>query len=107
MNPRQETPVAREDVPDDYRFQASITAHPVIRDEQGVIRYARNILVASLFDQVLINAPHVIYPNLYSVSRSIMDCLLDSVSLNDMWLLYQRGAWSRDELRATEENETQ
>lgn len=69
MKPRQETPIAREDVPEYYQFQASITTHPIIRDEQGVIRYKRNTLIYYLYERI---------------------------SINDMVLMYQRGAWERD-----------
>ncbi len=70
MKYRQETLINREDLPEAYQFQASITSHPVIRDEQGVIRYQVNPLVEYLHEHV---------------------------SMNDMVLLYQRGAWSQEQ----------
>ena len=69
MKQRKETPINREELPESYSFQASLIQHPIIQDEQGVIRYQLNPLV---------------------------DWLQEHVSLNDMWRLYQHGAWSRE-----------
>lgn len=64
-------PVPQEDLPEWAQFQASLTTHPIILDEQGVLRYAANPLICWLQERV---------------------------SINDMWIAYARsGAWTREQ----------
>jgi hypothetical protein len=63
--------VPPSELPDWAQFQASLTTHTIVRDEQGILRYAINPLVRWLEDHV---------------------------SLNDMWIAYRRtGAWTREQ----------
>lgn len=63
-------PVDKQSVPTWAQFQVSLSNHPIIRDDQGVLRYQENPLTCYL---------------------------LEHVSVNDMWLLYRRKAWSREQ----------
>ena len=69
MKQRKETLVPREELPVWAQFQASLSEHPIIRDEYGMFRYQLNPLTS---------------------------WLLDHVDLNEMCRLYQLGLWSRD-----------
>jgi hypothetical protein len=63
--------IPQSELPDWAQFQASLTTHPIVLDEQGVLRYVTNPLVRWLEDRV---------------------------SLNDMWIVYRRkGAWTREQ----------
>ena len=62
--------ISDDDIPDWAHFAVGLTEHPVIRDDQGVLRY--------------------------QASR-IHRWLCDHIDLNEMAVAYQHGAFSRDE----------
>ena len=63
--------VPPSELPDWAQFQTSLTTHPIVRDEQGILRYAINPLT----------------------------CWLENrIDLNEMWIAYRRkGAWTREQ----------
>ena len=69
IHKRIETPVSREEIPETVRFSATLTDHPIIQDEQGVLRYKQNPLVCWLSGHI---------------------------DLNEMWRSYGQGTWSRE-----------
>src|SRR6266568_5737969 len=71
MEQRQGTFVTREDVPEWAQFQVSLTKHPIVRDQDGVLRYQINPLIWWIW-------------------------ATKKVDINEMWLLYANGMWSRD-----------
>jgi hypothetical protein len=60
--------ISKKDLPEEYRFQASLTNHPIIRDEHGVIRYQRNPLVCWLQEHSDLNAMWIAYRRHHSWS---------------------------------------
>ena len=64
--------VRKEDLPEEFQFQASLTEHPIIENEHGTLRYQANQLIDWLWKH-------------------------QRIDLNELWRAYGTGAWSRRE----------
>lgn len=59
--PKDSTPVSKDEIPEHFRFSATLTDHPIVRDADGTLRYQQNPLIRWLCDEIDLNRMWVEY----------------------------------------------